>query len=452
METRLQALQRSATGKALFVAALTLLLLVPLEMIERLIAERAHLYDMAREEVATTWGRPQIVGGPILIVPFEHTGYRDGQPWTITDELYALPERFDVAGNVDTQERSRGIYRVPVYSARLRITGSFAVPTVGGEYENPVLLWDRAEIALPITGARSVREPIVFSAGGGTTTFAAGSERVAGFGTQLVASYAALGLGAIAAPLAFSFDLALDGTMALRFLPVGDETRVELTSNWPSPNFLGAFLPRDRTVTASGFTADWRVLALNRGYPSVWRSSARAPQSVMDSAFGAQLITPIGIHQATLRAAKYAVLIIGLTFAAYFLFELFAGLRLHALQYLLIGMANCVFFLLLLALAEHIGFGPAYAASGIAATALVTSYSGAVLRSLRRAAPIGGVLAALYGYLYVTLKAEDYALLFGALGAFAALATFMHVTRRVDWYSVTLEPVRDDGQRAQLHP
>jgi inner membrane protein len=189
------------------------------------------------------------------------------------------------------------------------------------------------------------------------------------------------------------------------------------------------------------------VLDLGRGYPSNWQRSAPPPLIEMSS-FGVELITPVGIHAAAMRATKYGVLILSLTFVAYFLFELFAALRLHALQYLLIGLANCVFYLLLLALAEHVGFGPAYAASAVASTALITSYSGAVLRSLRRAAPIGTLLTALYGYLYVTLKAEDYALLFGALGVFAALAGFMYLTRRVDWFDVTFGKT-DGGSRVQ---
>ena len=156
-----------------------------------------------------------------------------------------------------------------------------------------------------------------------------------------------------------------------------------------------------------------------------------------------------------MRAAKYAVLFIGLPFMAYFLFELFAGLRLHALQYLLIGMANCVFYLLLLALAEQIGFGWSYVASSVAAITLVGTYSAAVLASARRALPVTGLLAAMYGYLYVTLKAEDYALLFGALGLFTVLAGFMLLTRRVDWHSVSFaanaKAPEDPAPLRQLH-
>jgi inner membrane protein len=169
---------------------------------------------------------------------------------------------------------------------------------------------------------------------------------------------------------------------------------------------------------------------------------------IATSAFGAELITPVGIHEATTRAAKYAAFIIGITFATYFLFEIFAALRLHPLQYLLVGLANCVFYLLLLALAEHVGFAIAYAASGIAATGLITTYSGAVLRSFRRALPVGALLAGLYAFIYVTLQAEDFALLIGAVGLFAVLAAFMYLTRRVDWFALSVGGTGGEGRGA----
>lgn len=433
---QLRDLQLSVTGKVLFIGLLVLLLLVPLGMIEGLIRERRQHYEVARADVANAWGAGQVVGGPILIIPFQFTRPGIAEPLTLRDELYVLPEALQIAGAVTTEKRLRGIYAVPVYTAQLRVTGRFPAPAIEGEYENLEILWGQVQIALPLTDARSVQEPIVLTSGNGTTTFQAGAERVKGFGPQLVARYAELGLGALTAPQAFSFELAVRGTGTLDFLPLGDETRVSLTSNWPSPSFTGAHLPGPRDVTAEGFSAEWRVLDLGRGYPSQWRSTAGSPTTAGASVFGAALLTPVGIHEVTLRAVKYGVLIIGLTFAAYFLFELFAAQRLHPLQYLLIGLANCVFYLLLLALAEHVGFGVAYTASAVAATALVTSYSAAALRSFGRALPVGGLLAGLYGYLYVTLRAEDLALLIGAVGAFAALAAFMYLTRRVDWFAV----------------
>ena len=450
MKTELRALSGSVTGKVLFIAVLILVLLIPLGMIEGLVGERVLLYGVARADIGRSWGQAQTIGGPILVVPFAHTRYVNGQAVSVSDELYVLPEHLEIRGRAEAEERRRGIYRVPVYTTRLHVEGRFAPVTFGTEYQGLQVRWEQAAIALPLADARSVREPIVLTSGNGTTVFEAGGARVTGFGPLLVAPYAALGLGELTTPQAFSFDLALGGTGALEFLPLGDETHVSVTSNWASPSFVGAYLPGERTVDDSGFTADWRVLDLGRGYPSSWTRAGLAPPDIDASAFGAALITPVGVHEAAMRATKYGVLILGLTFIAYFLFELFAPLRLHALQYLAIGLANCVFYLLLLALAEHVGFAAAYVASAVASTGLITSYSGAILSSLKRAAPIGVLLTALYGYLYVTLKAEDYALLFGALGVFAVLAGFMYLTRRINWFDVSFGG-KTEGARVQLH-
>jgi inner membrane protein len=455
MSTRFELLQGSVTGKVLFIGLLILVLLIPIGMIEGLIRERTHRFDTARVDIASSWGEAQTVGEPILAVPFQFTRMAYEQPITITDELYLLPEELQITANVEVQELKRGVYRVPVYTARLRVSGRFSPPTLGADYEDLQILWNQAQIALPLSDARPVKEPVVLRSGDASADFQSGGTRVAGFGPQLVARYADLGLGAQNAPQAFSIELAIGGTGSLQFAPLGDVTRVNLTSNWPSPSFMGAYLPDEREPTSDGFTAAWRVLALGRGYPQSWKRSAPPPLAVAESVFGVELITPVGIYEASLRAAKYAVLVIGLTFTAYFLFELLAAVRLHTLQYLLIGASNCVFYLLLLALAEQIGFGAAYALSAAASVALIGMYSGAVLGSMRRALPVSAMLAALYGYLYVTLQAEDYALLFGAAGSFAALTALMYLTRHIDWHTVSFDrrPGAADGAmgHVQLH-
>jgi inner membrane protein len=436
MRTELDALVGSVIGKVLFIGLLMLLLLLPLGMIRGLVQERTLHFQRAADGIAQAYGRPQTVGGPILIVPFRSTRTEaNGATTTLSDELLLLPEHLEIKGTVESKALARGIYSVPVYATRLHVSGRFRRAALEGQYENLQFLWNQAQIALPLTDARSVQEPIVLASGNGTTAFQASVERAPGFGPQLVASYSALGQGAIGTPQEFSFDVALNGTGGINFLPLGDETRVTLASNWPSPNFAGAYLPEARDVTPQGFSAEWHVLDLGRGYPSQWRRS-EVPPVHATSAFGVELITPVGIHEATTRATKYALFIVGMTFAAYFLFEIFAALLLHPLQYLLVGLANCVFYLLLLALAEHVGFAVAYAASAVAAAGLVTSYSAAVLGSFKRALPIGSLLSILYAYLYVTLLAEDFALLIGALGSFAVLAAFMYLTRHVDWFAL----------------
>jgi inner membrane protein len=441
--------ETSITGKALFIGALVATLLVPLGMIQHLIAERGQRHDAASAAVASSWGHGQTIGGPILIVPIRLASSADA---AASDEMYWLPDELDIASDVQTQSLARGIYRIPVYGARIRISGRFAAPPASLLKGDVEPLWNQAAIALPISELRSIREPVRFTAGAASASFQLGGPRVPGFGPLLVARFADLGFGAPSAPFEFSVDVVLDGSDWLGFLPLGAVTRVTATSDWPSPSFRGAYLPEQRDMTVHGFTATWRVLDFGRAFPPRWKRSD--PGAVMvgpSSEFGAALIEPIGAHEATLRCVKYGVLLIGLSFAAYFVFEVLATLRLHALHYLFIGLANCVFYLLLIALAEQIGFGFAYLASAGGSTALITLYSVAVLRSVRRALPIGVLLAALYSYLYVTLRAEDYALLLGALGTFGALAAVMYVTRHVDWHAVRIGPRETQRPQADAH-
>jgi len=444
----------TVTAKALFIGFLALLMLIPMSMIEGLIAERSRLLDFARADIANAWGSEQIVGGPILVVPFRFTRYfHNGVTDTVADEIYVLPEVLSIEGGVDTQILRRGLYEVPVYTASLSVTGRLAPPVMNSDdYDDLEILWNEAQIALPLTDARSIKESVSLTLGDASVDFQPGGTRVAGFGNQLIVPYAAFGLGRFDDAQAFSFELELGGSGELQFLPLGDETRVSLSSAWPSPSFGGAYLPEQRSVGDSGFSADWRVLSLGRGYPESWKHSDTTLQQLGNSAFGVELLIPVGIHEVSLRAVKYAVLFIGLSFALYFLFEVFAALRLHALQYLLVGMANCIFYLLLIALAEHTGFGFAYMVSAAASTALIGGYSAAILASGRRALPVVAMLAGLYGYLYVTLKAEDYALLSGALGLFAILSALMYLTRRVDWFAVSFDSGVTSAGHIPGHP
>ena len=431
--------QGTVTAKVLFVGFLILLLLIPVNMIENLIGERHHMLESARSEIARAWGGEQVVGGPILIVPFQYSRYlHNGVSDTVSDEIFVLPDELSIQGELDTQTLRRGLYTVPVYTASLSVTGRLSPPDIDrADYDDLEILWHEARFSLPLSDARSIKNPVRLTLGDTSIEFQPGGNPVAGFGQQLIAPFAALGLENMVSSQAFSFDLTLGGSGSLKILPLGDTTRVNLQSGWPSPSFSGAYLPDERTVSDSGFSASWRVLNLGRGYPESWKRSENPGQRFDVSSFGVELMIPVGIHAASLRAVKYAVLFIGLTFLGYFLFEIFASLRLHALQYLLVGMANCIFYLLLLALAEYIGFGPAYAGSALASVALIGSYSAAILASARRALPVVSMLAAIYFYLYITLQAEDLALLFGALGLFGILATFMYLTRRVDWFAVS---------------
>jgi inner membrane protein len=228
----------------------------------------------------------------------------------------------------------------------------------------------------------------------------------------------------------------LSGGGSLSFLPLGDETTVTLASAWPAPSFTGAFLPTERTVSADGFTARWTVPSMARPFPQAWRAGEVDTGVLFGSSFGASLMAPVDVYQKVTRSVKYGALFLLLPFLVFFLFEVLGGLRVHPLQYLLVGFAECLFYLLLLSLAEHLPFVAAYLAAAGAATLMVTLYASAVLHSWRRALLLAPALAAAYGFLYTTLQSEDFALLIGSIGLFVILGLVMVLTRRVDWYRI----------------
>lgn len=427
--------RESVTGKLLFVGLLVVVLLIPLGMIESQIAERGRRADEAARQIANTWGGYQTIGGPILVLGRATARSPGHQVDESEDELYALPSQLTVDIVAETQTLTRGIYEIPVYTASVRISGSLSPPAVVDASPNP--RWEEALLSVPVSDPRSIREPVRITVGETTADFAAGGERVAGLGPQLAVPLSALGVEALDEVIEFELAFRIGGTAKLNFLPFGDTTTVNLQADWPSPSFGGGYLPDTRSVSSSGFDASWSVLSLGRGYPSAWSRSDSAElaiaRRIWASAFGVDLIVPIGVHQASLRAVKYAVLFLSLTFLAFFMFELFTPIRLHAVQYLLVGLANSLFYLLLIAFAEHAGFIVAYIASAVPSISLIGGYSAAVLRSNKRALPIVALLTSIYGYLFLVLRLEDYALVSGSIGLFVVLACVMYVTRRIDW-------------------
>ena len=232
-------------------------------------------------------------------------------------------------------------------------------------------------------------------------------------------------------------------------MPLGGETRVQLSSPWPSPSFDGAFLPSERSVGEKGFDAQWYVLSLNRGYGQRWIRGQVESYTFLDSVFGVELMIPVDTYLKSLRSVKYGILFVLLPFLIFFLFEVVGSRRVHPFQYLLVGLAVCLFYLLLVSVSEHLSFDWSYLLAGVATTALITFYSSAVLAARRRTWIMSLVLASGYLFLYAALKSEDYALLIGSLGLFVILAGVMVLTRRINWYSVGLRKER--SKRKELN-
>ena len=232
---------------------------------------------------------------------------------------------------------------------------------------------------------------------------------------------------------AFTVDLVFNGSVSLTVAPVARETRVSLASDWPHPSFSGAFLPDDRQVTPSGFTAAWKIPHLARSVPEAWSLAEAGLERLQPFAFGVRMIEPVDFYSLVNRAVKYGIMFVALAFMAVFCLELISGRRVHPVQYLFTGIALVFFYVLLLSLAEHLGFAPAYLAASAATGAMLALYVGAAIRSVRKGLVMLAVFAAIYGILYLILQLEDYALLAGAILGFVALTVVMFVTLRVDW-------------------
>lgn len=433
-------LRDSTFFKLAAIGGLVFVLLIPLGMVDSLIAERQARRGQVAEEVARSWGNGQVLSGPVLTVPFHEHSRDDKGKINSTWTSYArfLPETLDIDGVVEPERRNRGIFEVAVYRADLRWKGTFRRPDLSAYKVQPEdVLWEDAWIAMGIPDLRGIRSGVGMSWGGRVLQLEPGGKEEGLWDTGLRTRVPGLKDGKEGDIYAFAFEVGLNGSSTLHFIPVGKQTRVSLRSDWPSPSFAGAFLPETRRVTGTGFEAVWNVSWFGRSYPQQWRldkAETLAPVHALDaSAFGVELFLPVDSYQKTERSVKYGVLFLLLTFLTFFLYEVFNPFSLHPIQYLLVGSAICLFYLLLLSLSEHLPFGLAYTAGAAATVLLIGGYSAAILRGALRAVLMTAVLGGLYGYLYVLLQLEDYALLLGSIGLFLILALVMYLTRKIDW-------------------
>ena len=448
------AFRHSNIVRVLMLFVLVILFQIPILALDGLIRERQGRRNSAVEEVASKWGRQQAVIGPMLIVPYT-TSWTEaaagGQP-VVRKETHLgvfLPERLSTRGTLDAEKRRRGIFSTSVYRANLHIEGVFARPSLAAWGVDPKdVQWSRAQLVVGISDNRAIESTAAMRWNGAPTEVLPGTLEglVVTSGVhaeapvpEAPASPAAAGSGvavasATAHAIPFSIDLPLKGSAGAYWVPMGKTTEVAVRSNWRSPSFQGGWLPERRSLGPKGFEAEWTIAYLGRNFPQAWKDAAVSKETLESARFGFDLIETTDHYQMAARSVKYAGLFLLLTFATLWLVEVLARVSVHPIQYLLIGAAMCVFYLLELSLSEHLGFGFAYCVATVAIVAQIAGYCAAVLHSRRRAAIVSGMSAVLFCYLYVVLTNEDYALLIGSIGVFAILAVIMYLTRRVDWY------------------
>lgn len=419
--------------KVAAIAFLTLVLLIPMSMIMSLVMERQTRQREATTEISSKWGYQQKITGPILTVPYQTYDLDKDQKRVNINKHFAyfLPESLIVNGKLNPEVRKRGIFEIAVYTSSIELTGSFKTPQIEVSDRNYEIDWKGAFITLGISDLKGISDVIKFKFNN--------SEMVCEPGVKIngiVESGVTINnpLQAELKPeYQFSIGLSLNGSKSISFIPVGKETRVSLASTWNNPSFDGSFLPEKRNVTDAGFTADWKILELNRNFPQKWDDTE---VNFENSEFGVSLLLPVETYQITERSMKYAILFIALTFVTFFFVEIMRKLKVHAIQYVLVGFGLCLFYLLLLSLSEQIGFGPAYLVASIGIIAMIVSYAKSIFKNNKFTLILASILILLYGFLYILLQLQDYALLMGSLGLFIILASVMYMSRKIDWYSI----------------
>jgi inner membrane protein len=421
-------------------------LLIPLYLVYDVIQERQVRYDTVVSDIGRDWGAPQRATGPILVVPYRvqaQDATSEGGTRLVQRWAYILPDTYSVRASVAPETRRRGLFEAVVYTVDLEIDGDFVMPdpealTGAGAAIN----WTEAFVYIGVADPRSIREDVsLYWNGQENIPFTPGAPGQLGalIGPGMTARISGLAEVQAGAHLPFATKLALNGSGSLSFVPLGRENRMAVTSDWPDPSFQGTFLPVRSEIGPDGFTAEWQLSYFGRGYPQVWTGGDEYDaylSGLPASGFGVSFYQPVDGYQQTERSAKYGILFIVFTFITLFLFEAVWRTRIHIMQYGLVGLSLCLFYLLLLAFAEQIGFAAAYAAGAAAVVLQITLFCRPALGTFGRALVLGVLLAILYGALYVLLQLEDLALLIGSVGLFVALSALMYATRRIDWYAV----------------
>jgi len=429
--------RNAKTIKAATIGFLVLLLLIPMNMIEDLIRERNRTENQAVDEVSQKWSGQQTIIGPYLNFDYIITNKTivEGKE-TITTEtknLTLLPDELIIDGNLVTEIRKRGIYEVNVYQSTLTLKGSFSPEELnkkGIDMEN--IRFTDVTLCLGIADMRGISEQVQVTLGDSVYSFESGmnGKEIGYSGVSKIIDVPELKKQTIP----YEISLKLKGSQSIFFIPIGKTTKINMQANWGTPSFDGSYLPESHNITEDGFTAHWQVLNLNRNYPQAIMNFSNS-KDIKESKFGVNLRVPVEQYQQSMRTAKYAILIILLTFAVIFFVEIMDKKRIHVLQYLLIGLGLCLFYSLLLSMSEQMNFTLAYVISSVLTIGLISLYMRGIMKKKKPALIMGGLLLALYSYIYILIQLETLALLAGSLGLFVILALLMYFSKKIDWFN-----------------
>jgi inner membrane protein len=433
--------KHSITVRLITIGILILLFMTPISMVEEIIMERESTKMQAVDEVSSKWGREQTIKGLVLTIPFKAYSkeYEDDtkEKFTLKETIgYAhfLPNELNISGDIQPEIRYRGIYEVIVYNSKVKLTGSFSSPTFDAwKIDTADIMWEDAFVSLGLSDLRSIQEDISVDWNGKKYNFNPGVESEDVIQTGISANLRLSNAESFQSISNFSLELDFNGSSSLNFIPLGKTTKVNIVSKWQNPSFIGSFLPDTRDVNTDGFSASWNVLHLNRSYPQQFIGTVVGME---ESSFGVDLFMPVDEYQKSTRSVKYAIMFITLTFLVFFFIQILNAVNIHPIQYLIVGLALCIFYTLLIAVSEHISFSLSYIIASIAIISMVTFYAKSMFNKTSLTRMIFLMLTALYVYIYTIIQMEDYALLMGSVGLLVVLGSIMYLSRKIDWYAI----------------
>ncbi len=416
--------------KGLITGGLILLMLVPTLFILSLITEREARQKEIVKEVSSKWASAQTLSGPYISVPLkEITTGSDGKQFTSTTQLILPADKLVTGGKVFPEERPRSIYKVLLYRAAIDFSGSFKT-TWPADIDPANIDFPNAKLCFNLTDFKGIEEEVTVNFNNQNLLFNPGvpTSNLGDIGLSVPVFITATSM---TAGIPFNMHLKIKGSEQLHFIPMSINSKYTLSSAWPSPSFDGNTLPSQREVTDSGFNSQWSFNRANLSFGSVVR---QADLKVNNMAFGVSMVQPADQYNKTMRSVKYAILLIGLTFALFFIIELMQKKPFHPVQYALVGMALVIFYSLLLSISEYILFDIAYLIAAAATVLLITLYAQSHFKNWKTASVFGVSLTALYGFIFILIRLEDTALLVGSIGLFIVLAIVMYVSRKISWY------------------
>lgn len=458
-------LMHSITAKLLFIIFLIMLLLIPSEFVKSLIRERQVRQGDVVREISSKWAGEQTISGPVLTIPYIETisfvDKTNGAEVMRSEDqlkyLYVLADDLKIDLTTKTELLHRGIFDAVVYQTVLRATGHIAPPQLEKTAIDPQKIrWEDARLVVGIGDLKGLKSVPSFTIAGRKVEAGADETGLGLFGQSIVVDAGLTGLPQSMIP--FAFDLDIKGSHALQFTQLAKTTSVMVKGDWVTPKFEGQFLPDTREVTESGFEATWIVPNHFLSLPKQWMSSGTAiepnPIGAVDEVayyseraarpahasagrqadvFGVRFLQAVDHYKKVDRTAKYAILIVLLTFVALFFTEVIGKRQVHIIQYGLIGAAMIIYYCLLLSFSEHIGFNAAYAVASVATVALVSLFIAKILGQRKTAWLFAAILLVFYLFIFVIIQLEEMALLFGSIGLFITVSLLMYFSSKINW-------------------